>query len=803
MPLKFDGKTGEFGACVSHFKGKGKSDLSARKICGAIQKRMEKETKFCTFAKLQLKEAKEDFHVSGYVATSHPDRAASEDGEYVGDIIPKSTLQKITNDINNKYLPQAGAVSERHDHLKGDSDAPMAGVLAPNTQAVLQELEDGEWGVHVDTILSKTNPRYEEVKTNIEQGIYPGFSIEYANTEFVPTEKEGKTYRMLTNLDTEGFGYASRRKIANPHAEYTDYGYKEIGKVIQMEKETELKALHDAQEDKKKAEEAKKKKKKGESTMKKEEVKAEVPAEEPKETPKEEPASDAPAEEKEYTVSKAEHELLTKFKEQQAKEAKMKELEPIIAAKIKADLKEKGFREAPVLTNDASGQPEFKEFNTYVTPEKPRMKEFDDAMAHRDIKASGAKVQAVYQNTIDQQYKEAGTLANSFMEKGIDVWKNWKERGIQSLMPIDLVPEPQRNLGEGSAYKEINGRIEAKEFHRLNNVEMKAGGGLGVTNATNANLNLADSSWTYGSYFLSPVELNDIFQPVLINQLNDQTTTYGSLTKEDWSGRSQIQFRARIGRNSTVGGYSEGVNLTYGTDFTGNIGRAKYQQPFSYYRVILAVTGQAMRLGQSPGGIGDVWADEIKWSGIDLLSNDKSGELGLNKSLIGTGDGTSESTSLGFEGLILGTSGTLYGKTLGSVLTSTLHSHKEDMSSARVKLDQLRKMIRLVETGTGSGTTQIHSNSRVSDLAFYMHHTQRDFVKGLIQDMQRLVPTSARVGFEGEVEFDGVPLRADRQINTDDIFLINHAHTKIAVNLPPTLDPLPVPVSTSLIIFLS
>ena len=144
------------------------------------------------------------------------------------------------------------------------------------------------------------------------------------------------------------------------------------------------------------------------------------------------------------------------------------------------------------------------------------------------------------------------------------------------------------------------------------------------------------------------------------------------------------------------------------------------------------------------------------------------------------------------EGLILGTSGTLYGKTLGTVLTSTLHSHKEDMSSVRVKLAQLRKMIRLVETGAGSGTTQIHSNSRRADLAFYCNHLQRDFIKALIQDMQRIVTTSARVGFEGEVEFDGVPVRADRQIDTDDIFLINHAHTKIGVNLPPTLEPLPV-----------
>lgn len=782
MPLKFDGKTGEFGACVSHFKAKGKSELSARKICGAIQKRMEKETntKFCAFAKLQLKEFKEDFHVSGYVATSHPDRAASEDGEFVGDILPKSTLQKIVTDINNQYKPQAGAISERHDHLKGDPDAPIAGVTVG--MATLEELPDGEWGVKVDTILSKTNPRFEEVKTNVEQGVYPGFSIEYTTNGFVPTERDGKMYRILTDIDTEGFGYANRRKIANPHAEYTDFGYKEIKntKVNEM-KETEIKALHDIQEDKK-AEEAKKKKKKGDGTMKKEEeIKEDAPKVEEKEI-----------KETEYTVSKAEHELLTKFKEQQEKEAEIKRIQPLVDAGIKAELKERGFSEAPILTNEDNGKLEFKEFDSYVQPEKVRMKEFDDAMAKRDIKANNPRVQAIYRNTIDQQYKEAGALANSFIEKGLNVWGNWRAKEPAGY-PADLVPFPQRNLGEGSALKEVNGRVEAKEFYRLKGIEMKAGGGLGVTNATNANLNLADSSWTYGSYFLSPVELNDIFQPILVNQLNDQTTTFGSLTKEDWSGRSQIQFRARTSQNSTVGGYEEGKNLTYGSDFTGFVGKDKFQQPFAYYRVLLAVTGQAQRLGQSPGGIGDVWATEIKWSGVDLLS--KSGTkgtaaTGLNIAVLGSGAGTAENIALGFEGLILGTTGTLYGKALSA--NPTLRSHKENMSSERVKLDQLRKMIRFVSTGDGTGASQIHSNSRVGDLAFYCHHLQRDFVKGLIQDMQRLVPTSARVGFEGEVEFDGVPIRADRQIDTDDIFLINHANTKIAMNLPPTLEPLPV-----------
>ncbi len=794
MPISFDGKKGEFSSCVSHFMsktskqtGKKHTSASARKVCGSLQASQEKEHKYCGFGKIQIKEDEGDFHVSGFVATSHPDRAASEDGRFAGDIIPKNTIQKIVNDINNKYKPQAGAVSERHDHIRAqDLDLPIAGVLTPNTTAVLQQLDDGEWGAHVDTILSKTNPRYEEVKTNIEQGIYPGFSIEYENTEFVPIEKEGKMYRLLTDLDTEGFGYAHRRKIANPHAEYTSFGYKEI------------KGLHNPEEDKKRL---KNKKNKGDKMKSKEEETPtegeDKPAEDAPAEPapaEDKPAEDKPAEsapaeepsdteEKEVKVSAEDAALIKEVKRQKAEAAKVKELEPIIAKRVRAEIKELRTKGAPIFTNN-EGKKEFKEFDAYQES-LAEMQEVDKPLNTKEAGAGEMRLSR-FQRTIDRQFKEAGRLCDGLIDRGINVWTNWKQKEIAGP-PADLVPEPLRNAGIKSSMKEVNNRIECKEFNRFNNIEMKAGEGAQV------DTNLADSNWTYGSYYLSPVELNDIFQPVLVNQLNDQTTTYGRLTKEDWSGRSQIQFRARTGRNSTVGGYNEGANLTYGSSFTGTVGRKKFQQPFCYYRVLVAVTGQAQRFSMAPGGMGDRWADEIKWSGQDLLAaggTKGTATTGLNTAILGSGNGTAENISLGFEGLILGTTGTLYGKDLSN--EGTLRAHKDTLSTVNISLEKLREMIRDVQTGTGTTTSEIFSNSRVSDLVFFTHHIQIDFVKAIYQDLQRIVPTSGRVGFEGELSIDGIPMVADRQIETDDVFLINTANTKIGVNLPPTLEPLPV-----------
>ena len=760
MPIGFDGKHGSFDNCVSHFTNKvnkrtGKNFTSeeASKVCGKMQSRQEKQNKFCAFGKLQLKDDDKDFYVSGYVATSHPDRAA--EGEFVGDIIPKPTLQKIVDQINNRYKPEAGAVSERHDYIRQKNmDLPLAGVAVG--PASLVQLEDGEWGAHVETILSKTNPRYEEVKTNVEQGVYPGFSIEYENDNFIPTIKEGKKYRQLMDIDLQGFGYANRRNIANPHAEYTSFGYKEIIGV----KEKHMYEDDEEDEDKK----SKKKKSKGEDKM------------------------ENKAEEKEFQVSEEEFKAFTAFKEMKVKEAEMdariKEFAPKIKEAVQVEMKERINQRRPIFS-DQEDKVQFKEFDNFKAS-LARMKEVDEHLGTSIAGAYGIR-DSKHAQIVKLQYKEAGRLADALMAKGVNVWKNFKESSWAGYKPMDLTPtEDQKSIG--LMEESHTGRIQMKEFfyvdtsNRFANIQTKA---LDIASNAGAQVdtNLANTSWTYGSYFLSPVELNDIFSPVIVNQLNDRMTTWGILTKEDHSGRSQIQFRARTKRNTTAGGYSEGTNWVYGTDFSGQVGLDKFQQPFAYYGARLALTGPARQLALAPGGLGNRWAVEIEFSTLDL-------QRSLNLGVIGTGAGTAENASLGFEGLFLGTTGTLYGKSLATY--GTLRSHTKNESAARVDINELRFMLERVQTGTGSGTSEVFSNSGVGDLVYICHHTQERFIKSLIQDMQRLIPTSARAGFEGRIEIDGVPVFTDYTMNTDDIFLINLRNTKLGINLPPTVMPLPV-----------
>ena len=651
---------------------------------------------------------------------------------------------------------------------------PLAG---KSVLAELRKTEDGHLGAYVVTHHNKFHPDYEAIKYYVEQGYYPGYSIEYQTS----TEKELADGRVIEDLELEGYGFANLRKIMNPAAKITSSYYKEI---VEMETDLssidiEIKEYHCPECDKEMPDSEKeshmKKHKKGEKMEEEKEIQIKEGNVEMKETG--------------YIVTKDDYALFNQWKDNKMKEDLMetrkKEVAPLIKEAVEKELKERIAKSRPLF--NSGDKVEFKELENYKSS-LLRMKEVDEHVGSREDGAYAIR-EAKHKQIVALQYKEAARFANALISKGVDVWGNFKyKNNWAGYRPVDMTPsEDQRSTGVMEE-NPVTGRIQVKELFHVDatnpfaKIEVKA-----LDTASNAgaqvDTNLASTSWTYGSYFLSPVELNDIFSPVIINQLNEMTTTWGVLRKEDWSGRSQIQFRARTKRNTTAGGYSEGTNWTYGTDFSGQVGLDKFQQPFAYYGARVALTGPARQLALAPGGIGDRWAVEIEYSTLDL-------QRVLNLGVIGTGAGTSESVSLGFEGLILGTTGTLYGKSLATY--GTLRSHTRNNSAARIDYDLLRLMIERVQTGTGSGSSEVFSNSGLSDLVFFCHHTQERFIKGLLQDMQRLVPTSARVGFEGRIDVDGVPIFPDPHMNTDDLFLINQRNTKLGINLPPTVMPLPV-----------
>ncbi len=114
------------------------------------------------------------------------------------------------------------------------------------------------------------------------------------------------------------------------------------------------------------------------------------------------------------------------------------------------------------------------------------------------------------------------------------------------------------------------------------------------------------------------------------------------------------------------------------------------------------------------------------------------------------------------------------------------------MSSVPISLGQLRKMVRY--TRVGNANDVINSNAKRESLVFFTSPLLRDKILGIYQQGQRYFPTSGRVGFEGEVTIDGVPIVEDPDINTDDVFLIDTSMTKIGVNIGPVVEELPIAV---------
>ncbi len=696
MPI---GPFKDFADCVGAQKRKGKSDESARKICGALEKvsKKNKELKFFP-SNIVLKEIEKTFFSEGFIATTHPDRAADESTGIKGDILSEKVIDKIVNVLNNPSKeghPEATQVSYRHDWiLEDNADLPPAGI---NISAEKKQTDDGHWGVYVTTEHAKTFPEKEKLIYDIDKKIIPGYSIEYNSTNDEIIDYNGDSYRFIDDIEFSGYGFANGRKIANPQAEITATGYKEMVASFKQKKSKINKGVEKMKENK---EEETSEKPKDEEDKPEEKPDGEDPAEEkPKEEKKEEPAKEE-----------------EKAEEKESKSLKKEVKESVLKEQIKKEVLQEMKEGKPMINNQKT---EIKE-----------IKEYTDAVIGKEIDGKIKKA------SMEQQWKEAAKLHNFLDSKG----------------GISYTSSPNST---GLSFEIKENKLELKDLET-------------DTNYAGAQTAFVSILTAYEQY---PAELNAIYQPVVINQLNDVTSVWNVLPKDDFSTASVINFRVRDGRNTTAGGYTEATARTFITlgNFSGNVGRTKYNLHFSYYRVLVSVTGPMIALANSVGGLGDVFSMEVRDSTVDLMQV-------LEAGLVGAGDGTAEDASLGFEKLII-TSGNLYGKDVTSK-TLLAAAGVDVMSSAAITLKKMREMI------DGSRA----NGARVEDLSFFCHFTQERFIKALIQDMQRIVPTSARVGFTGNIEFDGVPVFASQNLNTDDLFLVDIVHTRIAIKVAPTLE---------------
>lgn len=351
---------------------------------------------------------------------------------------------------------------------------------------------------------------------------------------------------------------------------------------------------------------------------------------------------------------------------------------------------------------------------------------------------------------ISEQWKVATRIEKSLKERGLPIL-NGEEFGME---------------GSNSVPFEIK---ENKLAYKENRLDFKA---AVLVESDPSGTTTSSYPAILANYEQAPARYNDIYGPVIINQLNEMQVTWNKLTKEDHSGMSAIRIRARTGRNATAGSYAYGS--TPGWDSSIAIKKFNLHYVTSYVEVQLE--DEAIEYARSPGGIGDAYAEEVSGSTLDLM-NYLNGSSGI----YGTGDGTSESVPIGLDGGLIIVTGNLYGKDVTASGYTTLAAAGVDaMSSAKITLGKLRAMYRAT----------IVKGAEIQNLAFFTSYLQYHFIYALIQDMQRLVPTSARAGFTGVLELDSIPVFPDPKLDensmTDDIFLLDMAHTKLAIKKAPT-----------------
>jgi len=277
-------------------------------------------------------------------------------------------------------------------------------------------------------------------------------------------------------------------------------------------------------------------------------------------------------------------------------------------------------------------------------------------------------------------------------------------------------------------------------------------------------------------YLQNAAELNDVYDPVILDHLNNKTTYYGLLRKKDVSniGSDRYGFKVRTGRIAGAGGDTSTYNYDEGATLTGQSStKIKVQSPFMQYGAVLQVSG--LMEAQSRGSIGSAFAEEVKLGTKDLLK-------GMNVDLLGTAVGfTAGGKITGLQ--VFGDDGGSYANLYGLSRTTfvTLQGNlRAQTGSPNITKILLRQILRDCEI----------DGADKNNLIIVCDPIQRDKILGMLDPAQRFNNASARAGFEGLPTFDAVPIHSDVDAIDTVIHVVPMDSTYLAVLVPPTFEDL-------------
>lgn len=292
------------------------------------------------------------------------------------------------------------------------------------------------------------------------------------------------------------------------------------------------------------------------------------------------------------------------------------------------------------------------------------------------------------------------------------------------------------------------------------NLEFK---GLGVT--TNQN--------TDTDYLQSSAELQDVYDPVIYNALNQQTLSWNLLAKDDYSkkGNNQVQFTLKTAANASAAFY------TGNSVASDNVTRLKFQTKFKKLQVGVSVDGDMIAAARG-GPVSDVFAQEVMDSTIDMLAV-------LNAALFAEVGLETASAVIGFE-YITDSAGntTLYNltrSTTNKLAPASAGDTYINQASTVISMTNLRAAIRQA----------VLENANKRNLVFITAPVQGDLMRGKFDDSRRMLTSKdTDFGFSTDLFVDGIPVFEDKDCNTDDWWLVDLETHRVAIWIPPTIEKL-------------
>jgi hypothetical protein len=275
-----------------------------------------------------------------------------------------------------------------------------------------------------------------------------------------------------------------------------------------------------------------------------------------------------------------------------------------------------------------------------------------------------------------------------------------------------------------------------------------------------------DTTTNPGAYTESIVEFADLFIPGIVETFNNQTNLFGALQKKDHlMGGQYYGWRIKTDQASSLAVDPDDPSIIFNP-----VDKLKLRTEIKEYRVGVSVTDYVAHHARA--AIGDVLMLEAELRMGDMMRD-------INNDLFAEQVDTAGNKILGLEAVADSAGNTaMYGKTrsVANRLAPDAAADTYVEVSGAISTRAMRNGAMKVET----------EGALRKNLRIVTHPKQRDALFEL-EDGNQNYFTAARLGFEGQISYDGIPMIVDSSCQNDALYYIDYESYYIVISRAPQL----------------